>query len=177
MPKKILYYCLCLILAGMAAATMALAQPGGGVGGGFQERFREIKRTQMGPALGVNQQTVDQLLQIEQRYRPQRHQMILEAKTEFQRLEQALNQPNPSNQEIKAILDNIKRKEQEINALKQRQDVDEMAILTPVQYGKYILYQKKLMREARSVKGGDQGETAPIIPQGPREIPVSRPAR
>lgn len=177
MPKKILCYCLCLILAGMAAATIALAQPGGGVGGGFQERFREIKRTQMGPALGVNQQTVDQLLQIEQRYRPQRHQMILEAKTEFQRLEQALNQPNPSNQEIKAILDNIKRKEQEINALKQRQDVDEMAILTPVQYGKYIMYQKKLMREARSVKGGDQGETAPITPQGPREIPVSRPAR
>jgi Spy/CpxP family protein refolding chaperone len=177
MPKKILCYCLCLILAGMAAATIALAQPGGGVGGGFQERFREIKRTQMGPALGVNQQIVDQLLQIEQRYRPQRHQMILEAKAEFQRLEQALNQPNPSNQEIKAILDNIKRKEQEINALKQRQDVDEMAILTPVQYGKYIMYQKKLMREARSVKGEGQGETAPIIPQGPREIPVSRPAR
>ena len=31
-------------------------------GGGFQDRFLEVKRSQLGPALGVNQQTVDQLL-------------------------------------------------------------------------------------------------------------------
>jgi len=177
MPKKILCYCLCLILAGMAAATMALAQPGGGTGGGFQERFREIKRTQMGPALGVNQQTVDQLLQIEARYQPQRQQLIRDSKLEFRRLQQVMSQPSPSDREVKAIMDNIKRKQQEMQELQRRQGEEEDALLSPVQQARYLMYQRSLLREARSVKGEGQGETMPIIPQGPREIPVSRPAQ
>ena len=177
MPKKILCYCLCLILAGMAAATMALAQPGGGMGGGFQERFREIKRTQMGPALGVNQQTVDRLLQIEARYQPQRQQLIRDSKLEFRRLQQVMSHPSPSDQEVKAIMDNIKRKQQEMQELQRQQGEEEDALLTPVQQARYLMYQSSLLREARSVKGEGRGETAPINPQGPREIPVSRPAR
>jgi Spy/CpxP family protein refolding chaperone len=176
MPKKILCYCFCLILAGMAAATMALAQPGGGMGGGFQERFREIKRTQMGPALGVNHQTVDQLLQIEARYQPQRQQLKRDSILEYRRLQQVMSQPSPSDHEVKAIMDNIKRKQQEMQELQRRQGEEEDALLSPLQQARFLMYQRSLAREARSVKGGDQGETAPIIPQGPREIPVSRPA-
>lgn len=187
MHKKILLAFLGLILAGMGLSTWALAQPGmqprlqpgmqpGAEPGGFQHRFAEIKRAQLGPTLGVNQQTVDQLLQIEQRYRPLRQQLIGDAKSDFQRLEQAMSQPNPSNQEVKTILDNIKRKEQEMHTLKQRQDQEEMAILNPVQYAKYMLYQRTLMREARSVKGGP-GRAAPMVPKPPTELPVSRPGR
>jgi hypothetical protein len=188
MHKRILGYCLGLILGGMAAAAVALGQPmgqpmgqpigqPGGRGTGFQTRFQEIKRTQMGPALGVNQQTVDQLLQIEARYHPLRQQLIRESKQEFQRLQQIMSRPSPSDQEVKAILDSIKRKQQEMQNLQRRQGDEEDALLTPVQQARYFMYQRSLLREARSIRGGGPGETAPLMPQGPREIPVSRPAR
>jgi hypothetical protein len=180
MSKKILCGFLGLMLAGTVMATSVLAQPGGGpgrggayAGGGFQARFQDIKRQQLGPALGVNQPIVDRLLEIDRRYQPLRQQMIRAAKTDFQRLEAALNQPNPSNREIKSILDSVKGKEREITALKQRQDDEEMAILSPVQYARYIMYQKNLMREARSIKGGP-GRGAPMAPHPPTELPVSR---
>ena len=192
MHKKMLCYCLGLILAGMAAATVALAQPmgqpmqpmgqppgqpGGARGGGFQARFQEIKRTQMGPAVGVNQQTVDQLLQIEARYQPLRQQLIRESKQEFQRLQQVMSKPSPSDQEVKAILDRIKQKQREMQDLQRRQGDEEDALLTPVQQARYFMYQRSLLKEARNVRGGGPGEEAPMMPQGPREIPVSRPAR
>lgn len=180
MSKKILCGFLGLILAGTVMATSVLAQSGGGpgrgggyAGGGFQARFQDIKRQQLGPALGVNQPIVDRLLEIDRRYQPLRQQMINAAKTDFQRLEVALNQPNPSNQEIKSILDSVKGKEREITALKQRQDDEEMAVLSPVQYARYIMYQKNLMREARSIKGGPE-RGAPMAPHPPTELPVSR---
>ena len=50
----------------LAGASLAWGQPGGEFGGGgFQDRFLEVKRNQLGPALGVNQQTVDKLLAID----------------------------------------------------------------------------------------------------------------
>ena len=59
MRRRILFLFLGLTLAG---ASLAWGQPGHefGGGGGFQDRFLEVKRNQLGPALGVNQQTVDQ---------------------------------------------------------------------------------------------------------------------
>jgi len=173
-----------LILSGMASSTWVWAQPpaqpsaqpGSGRGGGFQAQFQEIKRSQMGPALGVNTQTVEQLLQVEQRYKPLRQQLIKESIGEYRRLQQVMGQPSPSEQEVKTILSNIKRKQKEMQDLQARQGAEEEALLTPVQQARYLIYQKKLLQEARSVKGGSQGEPMPMMPQGPREIPVSRPA-
>ena len=179
MPKKILFYFLGLMLAGMASATWALAQPAeafkGGGGGGFQERFQQVKRTQMGPALGVNQQTVDRLLQIEQRYQPGRRQLIQTMKADYQRLQQAMSQPAPSEQEVRAIISDMKRKKQEMQDLQTRQGEEEDALLTPVQQARYLMYNQSLMREARTVKRGP-GETAPFTPGGPREVPVINPS-
>lgn len=198
MFKRVLFYFLGLILAGMAGTSWTLAQPAGGMGGGyqaqpgggmgggfrpqpsamgegFQDKFREVKRTQMGPALGVNQQIVERLLQIEQRYQPMRQALIRDMKTEYRRLAQVMSQPSPSDQEVKVILDNMKRKQQEMQTLQLRQGEEEEALLSPVQQARYIMYQKSLLKEARNIKGGP-GETAPFSPQPPREIPVSRPA-
>ena len=77
MCKKILCYCLGLILAGMASLAWGTGGPVMG-GASFQDQFREVKRTQMGQTVGVSQQTVDQLLQIEARYQPMRQQLIRE---------------------------------------------------------------------------------------------------
>lgn len=178
---KIIYYCLGLILAGMTAATVAPAQPMGQPMGqpgsvSFQDQFQAIKRTQMGPQLGVNQQVVDQLLQVETRYQPLRQQLIRESKEDFRRLQQVMSQPSPSDQEVKAILTDIKRKKKAMEDLKTRQGEEEEALLTPVQQARYIMYLQSLGKEARSVRGRGPGETEPIIPQGPRELPVSRPA-
>jgi len=145
-------------------------------GGGFQDRFLEIKRTQLGPALGVDQQKVNQLLAIDQRYKPIRHQLVMEMKSDMRQLQQLMNQPSPPEAEISAILDHMKHKRLEMLNLQQRKDEEESAILTPVQQARYILYLMTLVREARSIKGGP-GRPAPQIPQPPTEIPVSRPPR
>lgn len=178
MPRKLLIYFLGLMLAGMAGATLAWAQPGGS-SGRFEDRFQEVKRSQLGPALGVDQQTVDKLLQIDQRYHPMRHQLVSESKSEFRRLHQVMEQPHPSEQEVKTILTSIKQKQREVEKLKQRQDEEEMAVLSSVQYARYVFYLQSMMREARSVKGRPPGpgRAAPMTPSSPREVPVSRPSR
>ena len=51
MYKKIFCSFLGLILAITASPTLAPAQVSGGMDGGFQERFSQIKRRQLGPEL------------------------------------------------------------------------------------------------------------------------------
>ncbi len=186
MPGRIFLYVLCLSLLALAAAAGALAQPAGTFGHrgeragmrdhGFQDQLMEIKRSQLGPALGVDQRTVDRLLEIDARYKPQKHQLIMEMKSDLRHLQQVMNQPSPPNQEVMTILSNMKRKKRQMQDLQQRKDDEEMAILTPVQQGRYILYLMNLVREARHIKEGPQ-RAAPMTPPEPREIPTFRPIR
>ena len=166
MYKKIFCNFLGLILALTASATLAPAQVNGGMGGGFQEQFFQVKRRQLGPELGVSQQTVDRLLQIEQRYQARRQKLFQDSKADFQRLLQVMSQPSPSDQEVQAILNNIKRHQQEKQNLQQRQGQEEEKLLTPVQQARKIMYQKRLLREARSIKGrgpGGDGAHGPAV--------------
>jgi len=177
--------CLVLILGG---SSWVWAQPGPGPGfgeGGFQDRFQEVKRKQLGPALGVDQQTVDRLLAIDQRYKPLRHQLIMGMKGDMQRLQQLMSQGAAPEEEIKAVLNGMKQRRMEMLNLQQRKDEEEMALLTPVQQARYLLYLMSLIREARSVKGGQGGfgdmrgpgsMGAPAL-RPPREVPVSRTPR
>jgi hypothetical protein len=173
--------CLLVLVLTLGGASGAWAQPGHEFGsGGFQDRFLETKRGQLGPALGVDQQTVDRLLSIDQKYKPMRHQLITNMKTDFQRLQQLMNQPNPPEKEITTILHNMKRNRLEMLNLQQRKDEEETALLTPVQQARYIIYLMGLIREARNIKSGPggmggPGGMPPAIPKGLREIPVSRP--
>lgn len=190
MPRKVFLVLLGLTLAG---ANWAWGQPGHEFGGGrFQDRLMEVKRNQLGPAVGVDQQTVNRLLAIDERYKPMRHQLIMGMKTDLQRLQQVMSQPAPPEQEIKAILSDMKRKRMEMLNMQQRKDEEETALLTPVQQARYIIYLMGLVREARSIKGGSGGPGpgrmggpsggmggpggmgAPAF-RAPNEIPVSRP--
>jgi hypothetical protein len=192
MRRRILFLFLGLTLAG---ASLAWGQPGQEFsGGGFQDRLLEVKRSQLGPVLGVNQTTVDKLLAIEARYKPVRRQMIVEMMNDWRRLEQAMAQASPAEQEIKTILSNLRHRKDEMHNLQQRQGDEEIAILTPLQQARYLIYQKSLLKEARSIKGGGGspgGQSRPGVVGGqggmggpggmavptlrPTEIPVSRP--
>lgn len=175
MSRKVFLVLLGLTLAG---TNWVWAQTSPDFGGGFQDRLMEVKRTQLGPALGVDQQTVSKLLAIDERYKPMRRQLIMGMKTDFQRLQQLMSQSAPQEQEIMAILSDMKRKRLEMLNLQQRKDDEETALLTPVQQARYIIYLMGLVREARSIKGGPGGMRGPaeMKPmQPPREIPVSRP--
>jgi Spy/CpxP family protein refolding chaperone len=180
MPRKILLLLLVLTLGG---SSWAWAQPGSHHGfgrrGRFHDRFLELKRKQMGPALGVDQQTVDKLLAIDQKYKPLRHQLIMGMKTDMRRLQKLMSQGSPPEPEVKALLSGMKRRRMEMLNLQQRKDDEEMALLTPVQQARYIMYLMSLIREARSIKGGKGGPGSMGAPalRPPREIPVSRPAR
>jgi Spy/CpxP family protein refolding chaperone len=193
MRRRILFLFLGLTLAG---ASLAWGQPGKEFGGGFQDRFLEVKRNQLGPALGVNQQTVDKLLAIDARYKPLRHQLVTGMKSDMQRLQQLMSQPSPPEREVKPLLAEMKRKRVEMLNLQQRKDDEETALLTPMQQARYIMYLMSLIKEARNVKGGAGGQGGPSQPGvvggpggmgtpggmavptlRPSEIPVSRPAQ
>jgi hypothetical protein len=181
----------------LAGASLAWGQPGQEFGrGGFQDRFLEVKRNQLGPALGVNQPTVDRLLAIDARYKPLRHQLVTGMKSDMQRLQQLMSQPAPPEPEIRSLLAEMKRKRLEMLNLQQRKDDEETALLTPVQQARYIMYLMSLIKEARNVKsgtGGPGGSSRPGVVGGPggtggpggmavptlrpSEIPVSRPPR
>ena len=191
MLRRICFVFLGLTLAG---ASLAWGQQGRELGGGFQDRFLEVKRNQLGPALGVNQPTVDQLLAIDARYKPLRHQLVTGMKSDMQRLQQLMSQPTPPEAEIKPLLAEMKRKRLEMLNLQQRKDDEETALLTPMQQARYLMYLMSLIKEARNVKSGagePGGQGRPGVVGGPggmgtpggmavptlrpSEIPVSRP--
>lgn len=194
MRRKILCLFLGLILAG---ASLAWGQPGREFRhAGFQDRFLQAKRNQLGPALGVNQQTVDKLLAIDAHYRQLRHQLAVGMENDVQRLRQLMSQPSPSEQEIKALLAEMKRKRLEMLNLQQRKGDEDAAILTPIQQARYLMYFMTLLKEARSIKSGGARPGSPGRPGvvgspggvggpgglgvptlRPTEIPVSRPPR
>lgn len=174
MHYKVLRYFLVLALTGMAGAPLTWAQPGDHIGGGFHDKLLDVKRSQLGPALGADQGTVNRLLAIDQKYNPLRDQCRKEAIAAFHNLQQLMRNPSPPEEQVRSVLDTMLQKEQEMLSMKQRQLQEERAVLTPIQHARYILYLKNLMKEARSIKGGP-GETAPMSPRGLREIPVSRP--
>jgi hypothetical protein len=194
MRRRILFLILGLTLAG---ASLAWGQAGRELGGGgFQDRFLETKRNQLGPVLGVNQQTVDKLLAIDARYKQLRQQLVAGMDNDVQRLQQLLVQPAPPEQEIRVLLDEMKRKRLEMLNLQQRKGDEDAALLTPIQQARYLMYFMSLIKEARSIKSGgsrpgNQGRPGLVGQPGgpggpgglgvptlrPTEIPVSRPAQ
>jgi hypothetical protein len=194
MRRKILLLCLGITLAG---ANLAWGQQGREFGrNGFQGRFLEAKRGQLGPALGVNQQTVDKLLAIDAKYKQLRHQLAVGMENDIQRLQQLMRQPAPPEQEVSALLAEMKRKRLEMLSLQQRKGDEDAAILTPIQQARYLMYFMTLLKEARSIKSGGgrpgyQGQPGVVGSPGgaggpgglgvptlrPTEIPVSRPPR
>jgi len=165
---------LSLAWAVLALGAAALAQPIEEFGK-FNHRLLEVKRGQLGQVLGVEQRTVEQLLDIDRRYQPQRQQLTQAMKNEFRQLQQLISQPAPPEQEIMAILSRMKSHRREMLDLQQRKADEEMALLTPVQQARYLMYMMNLVKEARSIRRGPGG-MGPWEPAPPREIPVSRPA-
>jgi hypothetical protein len=166
-----------LTMAGLVGASWAYDPPASGQYGGPRDMLMEIKRTQLGPALGIDQHTVDQLIKIDQKYNPLKNQARQEAKAALAQLKQVMQNPNPPQEQVKAILDTMLRKEQEITSLQQRQLQEETAILNPVQHARYILYliglRQEIAKEARSLRSGPKS-MQPITP-GPEPREVVRP--
>lgn len=137
----------------------------------------DYKRKHLSNSLGIDQAKVERLLQIDQKYKPLKRKTIQDAKVALQQLQQLMQQPHPSEQEVAAILDRMMKLRQEKLALEQRQLREEKNILTPVQQARYILLlmnmRQQIAQEAQKMRSAPQG--VPIQPQpGPREIPVSR---
>ncbi|MEJ2091292.1 MAG: hypothetical protein P8X65_03770 [Syntrophobacterales bacterium] len=138
----------------------------------------DYKRKNLGAALGINQAKVERLLQIDRKYLSQKRQTIHDAKSALLQLKQLMQQPQPSEPEVAAILDRMMKLRQQKLSLEQRQLQEEKHILTPVQQARYILLlmnmRQQVAREAQKMRSAPQG--APLRPQPkPQEVPVSRP--
>lgn len=174
MRRSTLPWLLALALLSLSAAAWAFESAGP-----VDQYQEEMKRSKLGPALGINQPTVDKLLQIDKKYRPQKEQAKREAVGAFQQLKQAMGKPSPTDAEVQVILDKMMRNRQESLNLQHRQFEEEMAVLTPVQQARYLMFlmglRKQVAQEARGLREGPggPGTTRPLQP--PRELPVARP--
>ena len=138
----------------------------------------EFKRKNLGAALGIDQNRVERLLQIEQKYRAQKRRAIQEARSALQRLQQVMSQPQPSDKEVAAILDTMMRLRKDKLTLEQSQLQEEQSILTPVQQARYILLlmnlRQQVAKETQKMRSTPPGTPLPAKPT-PHEVPVSRP--
>jgi Spy/CpxP family protein refolding chaperone len=177
MLRHVLFLSMLLILIGTARSGSAF--DAGEPGEPMDQYQTDFKRQNLGAALGIDQNTVERLLQIDEKYRAQKRQAIQNAKGAFQQLRKVMSQPQPTEQEVAAILDNMMKLRQEKLMLEQNQLQEEKSILTPVQQAKYILMlmnmRQQIAKEAQRVRSAPQGVPLPARPAGPREVPVSRP--
>ena len=177
MLRHVLFLSMLLILIGTVRSGSAF--DAGEPGEPMDQYQTDFKRQNLGAALGIDQNTVERLLQIDEKYRAQKRQAIQNAKGAFQQLRKVMSQPQPSEQEVAAILDNMMKLRQEKLMLEQNQLQEEKSILTPVQQAKYILMlmnmRQQVAKEAQRVRSAPQGVPLPAKPAGPREVPVSRP--
>ncbi len=142
----------------------------------LMEQFQEdVKQRHMGPAIGVDQRIVESLLEIDRRYKPMKMQLKQDMKQDLLHLQQLLRQPSPSEEQVQQILQSMIRKRQETLNLQERQLQEEMAILNPVQQGRYLLFLIGLRQQmARQARGLPMVPGAPLPPGTPQGIPVSR---
>jgi Spy/CpxP family protein refolding chaperone len=178
MLRHVLVVSMLLLLIG--AVRSGSAFDAGEPGDPMDQYQADFKRQNLSAALGIDQNTVERLLQIDQKYRSQKRQAIQDARGAFQQLQRAMGQPHPSDQEVAAILDNMMRLRKEKLTLEQNQLQEEKSLLTPVQQAKYILLlmnmRQQVAKEAQRVRSAPQGGAPmPMKPGGPHEVPVSRP--
>src|SRR3974377_877935 len=129
MLRQVLFLSILLVLIGTARAGSAFAA--GGPGEPMDKTQPDLKRQKLGAAVGIDQNTVERLLQIDQKYRAQKRQAVQNAKGAFQQLQRVMSQPQPSEQEVAAILDNMMKLRKEKLTLEQNQLQEEKSILTP----------------------------------------------
>ncbi len=177
MLRPVLIVFLLLMLVG--AVRPAAAFDPGDPGDPMDQYQADFKRQNLGAALGIDQNTVERLLQIDQKYRAEKRQAVQNARGAFQQLQRVMSQPQPPEQEVAGILDNMMKLRQEKLTLEQKQLQEEKSILTPVQQAKYIMLlmsmRQQVAKEAQRVRSAPQGVPLPAKPAGPREVPVSRP--
>jgi hypothetical protein len=176
MVRRILYVFLLLLLIGTVRPGAAF--DAGDPGEPMDQYQMDFKRQNLGAALGIDHNTVERLLAIDQKYRAQKRQAIQNAKKSFQDLQRVMGQPQPGDQEVSSILDNMMRLRKEKLTLEQNQLQEEKSLLTPVQQARYILLlmnmRHQVAKEAQRVRTAPQGVPIPPKPAGPREVPVSR---
>lgn len=173
MPRLVLSVCALLLLAGMAPSARAQFDPPDSA-----DRYQEVmKQQKLGPALGVDQGTVNRLLQIDHKYKPMKEKAKKDAVSAFQDLQQVMHNPSPPENQVRAILDRMIKSRRETLNLQQRQLEEEMAVLTPVQQARYLMFlmsmRKQMAQEALNLRSAPRQEARPMAP--PRELPVVRP--
>ena len=173
MLHRVLFVAMLLVLVGVPRPGVAFdaSDP-------MDQYQEDFKRKNLSSALDIDQTKVEHLLQIDEKYKSQKRQAILDAKEALQKLQRVMSQPQPSENEVAAILDKMINLRREKLALEHRQLQEEKNILTPVQQARYILFlmnmRHQIAKEAQRVRTAPRGVPLPAKP-GPREVPVSRP--
>jgi|GEM_PF-6266204 len=133
-----------LLAAGAALLTPALAQTGSTRA---QDRLLEYKRRQLPQVLHLDQGQVDRLLEVERRHQPGLNRLRQDIRRDLQRLSRLLDRPQPSDAEVKAVLESLQGKRDQLQSLRQRQMDEAAALLSPQQQARYLIFQQQMRRD------------------------------
>jgi hypothetical protein len=129
MLRRVLLAALLLLVAGVPRSVGAYTE--GDPSDPIDQYQVDYKRKNLGSALGIDQSKVERLLQIDEKYRTLKRQAIQNARGSLQQLNQVMHQPQPSDGEVRRILDDMMRIRREKLSLEQRQLEEEGADRPP----------------------------------------------
>jgi len=128
----------------MAAALLI---PGLAQAQGKAEFSPKVKHEKMARDLGLTPDKAKAFIAIGEKYERSRKDIVAGIKKNEQELEKAMAAPQPDGAEITGLVDAVITGHNQLWETFQNQRREEMALLTPVQKGKFLMALKKWHRE------------------------------
>jgi len=158
--KKFLIGILCVILSGLLVAP-ALAQKKEG----SWERFKEGKAKVI-KGLNLAPEKQKELTAVEEKFGKERKEIFESLKKDYDQLEKEVAAAKPEEMKVKEQVAVITATQDKLFATFKSQRSGELALMTPVQQGRYLLGLRKLYHESMGLhfKPGE-GKAAPKTPE------------
>jgi hypothetical protein len=171
---------LSLAIAGSVEAQrprVARQQPAAGGRGALEQRFQERLATVMRERLGLNEDQVRRLGDVNRRFESQRRELFQSEREIRIGMRKALSDSAANNDEVAGLMDRaIRLQRQRVDLLEAEQR--ELALfLTPVQRAKYFGLQEQIRRQMEEMRDRRFQGRGPDTGRGERQRPTRPPGR
>jgi Spy/CpxP family protein refolding chaperone len=169
--KKSIWIFLLFLILGSSAALADQWKEGKDPREKTRERIQMMKMWKMTEALKLEREGAARFIAVNNYYEESRRKAHREFYEDIQKVRNLLRDMNPSERELRDLVNRLKNRKKEMNELENKQLEEEMNLLKPEQQARYFLFQIDFRREMDEMIREIQGER-PFRP-GP-ERPADR---
>jgi Spy/CpxP family protein refolding chaperone len=138
-----------LMKAGLLVAVALLVLGPGQASGDPGASYSSLEREALGKELGLTAEQTKAFQAVGDKFDKSRESIIADLKIKEGDLEKALAAPKPDEQKVKGLVAVITQAHDQLFQSLKNQRQEEMALLTPVQQGKFILALRKWHEEMK----------------------------